>query len=210
MKGKDMDKTALFSLTYGVFLLSAKDSGKINGCITNTAIQVASSPDRIAISCLNSNLTCEMIKHSGSFNLSILDNTCEYPLFERFGMKSGRDIDKFEGVEYLTDMNGVPYLKNNTCAVIVCRVVESTDLGTHTLFIAEITDCFKSGENAPLTYAEYHSRIKPKPQKKDESRKIIAWKCKICGYIYEGPDLPDDFVCPWCGHPADDFEPVYE
>lgn len=205
-----MDKTALFSLTYGVFLLSSKSGERANACITNTAMQVASGPERIAISCINSNLTCEMIKESGIFNLSILDETCPYEIIERFGMHSGRDTDKFEGMNLPADKNGAPYLDNYTCAVLVCRVVESRDLGSHTLFIAEIDDAFKMGDKAPLTYADYHAKVKPKAQKPASDKKIIAWKCKICGYVYEGAELPADFVCPWCGHPADDFEPVYE
>ncbi len=205
-----MDKTALFSLSYGVFLLSSKDAGRNNACITNTAMQVASNPERIAISCINSNLTCEMIKNSGFFNLSILDSTCTYDLIERFGMHSGRDLDKFEGFNLKADKNGAYYLDKYTCAVLVCRVTESKDLGSHTLFIAEIEDAFKVSSEPPLTYADYHAKVKPKPQKPAEDKKIIGWKCKICGYYYEGAELPADFVCPWCSHPADDFEPVYE
>ena len=205
-----MDKTALFSLTYGVFLLSTKDGEKANACITNTTMQVAANPERIAISCINANLTCEMIKNSGIFNLSILDETCPYEIIERFGMHSGRDIDKFEGMALPLDKNCAPYLDNHSCAVLVCRVVESRDLGSHTLFIAGIDDAFRTGSNPPLTYADYHAKVKPKPQMPQENRKIIAWKCKICGYVYEGAELPADFICPWCGHPDDDFEPVYE
>ena len=205
-----MDKTALFSLTYGVFLLSAKDGERRNACITNTAMQVASNPERIAISCINSNLTCEMIKNSEFFNISILDSSCPYELIERFGMHSGRDLDKFEGYDLPADKNGAFYLDKYTCSVLVCKVVESRDLGSHTLFIAEIEDAFKVGSEAPLTYADYHSKLKPKPPKPAENKKIIGWKCKICGYYYEGAELPADFVCPWCSHPADDFEPVYE
>ena len=205
-----MDRTALFSLTYGVFLLSSKDAGRNNACITNTAMQVASNPERIAISCINSNLTCEMIKNSGFFNLSIFDSTCTYDLIERFGMHSGRDLDKFEGYNLPADKNGAYYLDKYTCAVLVCRVTESKDLGSHTLFIAEIEDAFKVSSEPPLTYADYHAKVKPKPQKPAEDKKIIGWKCKICGYYYEGAELPADFVCPWCSHPADDFEPVYE
>jgi flavin reductase (DIM6/NTAB) family NADH-FMN oxidoreductase RutF/rubredoxin len=205
-----MDKTALFSLTYGVFLLSTKDGERRNACITNTTMQVASNPERIAISCINSNLTCEMIKNSGFFNLSILDSSCTYELIERFGMHSGRDLDKFEGFNLPADKHGAYYLDKYTCAVLVCRVTESKDLGSHTLFIAEIEDAFKVSSEPPLTYADYHAKVKPKPQKPAEDKKIIGWKCKICGYYYEGADLPADFICPWCGHPADDFEPVYE
>lgn len=205
-----MDKTALFSLSYGVFFLSTKNGEKINACITNTAIQAASSPDRIAISCLNSNITCMMIKMSKVFSLSILDSTCTYELIERFGMHSARDTDKFAGLNLPTDKNGAPYLTEQACAVLTCRVVDSIDLGSHTLFIAEIDDAFKVSKNPPLTYADYHAKIKPKPSAPESGKKIVGWKCKICGYYYEGEKLPDDFICPLCGHPASDFEPVYD
>lgn len=205
-----MDKTALFSLSYGVFFLSTKNGEKINACITNTAIQAASSPDRIAISCLNSNITCMMIKMSKVFSLSILDSTCTYELIERFGMHSARDTDKFAGYNLPTDKNGAPYLTEQACAVLTCRVVDSIDLGSHTLFIAEIDDAFKVSKNPPLTYADYHAKVKPKPAAPASDKKIIGWKCKICGYYYEGEKLPDDFICPLCGHPASDFEPVYD
>ena len=106
-------------------------------------------------------------------------------------------------------MNGLRYLPFSP-AVFACKVVSSENLGSHTLFIAEIEDAFKVSDTAPLTYADYHAKLKPGPQKPAGDKKIIGWKCKICGYYYEGADLPADFVCPWCSHPADDFEPVYE
>ena len=209
-----MDRTALFSLSYGVFLLTAKDENRVNGCSTNTCMQVADSPARIAISVLNGNLTCELIKKSGVFALSILDQSTKFDLIQRFGLQSGRNVDKFAGLSepFPTDENGLPYADKCSCAVLSARVVSAVDLGTHTLFVAELTDAKKLGGTAPLTYADYHARVKPKPAaaaSKPEKR-IVGWRCKICGYEVNEPTLPADYACPLCGHGPDDFEPIYE
>ena len=205
-----MDKKALYQLTYGVFLLSTKAGDKVNGCITNTCIQVANSPTRVAISVLNTNYTCDLIKESGIFALSLLDNTCTFQTIKHFGFQSGRDVDKFDGLTLPTDVNGVPYLAWQTTAVISCKVLESTDLGSHTLFIAEVVDAKLLNDNAPLPYADYQANVKPKPQEVKKEKKIVGWRCKICNYVYEGSELPADFTCPLCGHDKDDFEPIYE
>lgn len=205
-----MDNKALFKLSYGVFVLSSKSGDKVNACITNTCIQAANDPVRIAISVLNTNLTCDYIKDSGVFSVSVLDKTCIFDTVKHFGMQSGRDVNKFEGVKLPIDLNGVPYLPWSTNSVLSAKVLESIDLGTHTLFIAEVVDMKILSDNEPLTYADYHKDLKPKPQKIDEKKKIVGWKCKICGFVYEGEKLPEDFVCPLCGHSADDFEPIYE
>ncbi|MDE5994212.1 MAG: flavin reductase [Oscillospiraceae bacterium] len=205
-----MNLKALFKLSYGVFILSSKSGDKINACITNTCMQVANDPVRIAISVLNTSLTCDYIKSSGVFSLSILDKTCIFDTVKHFGMQSGREVNKFEGVKIPLDLNGVPYLPWSTCAVLSAKVIESIDMGTHTLFIAETQDMKVLSDEEPLTYDDYHKHLKPKPQAVEESRKIIGWKCKICGFVFEGETLPEDYICPLCGHGADDFEPIYE
>ena len=204
-----MDNKALFNLTYGVFVLSAKAGDKVNGCITNTCIQVANSPTRVAISVLNTNYTCDLIKEGGVFCLSLLDKTCTMETIRHFGFQSGRDVDKFGHIRPKLDGNGVPYLGWQSCAYLSCRVVSSQDLGSHTLFIAEVEDAQVLSQQEPLTYAYYQNVLKPKPQAKTEDKKITGWRCKICGYVYEGAHLPADFTCPLCGHPAEDFEPIY-
>ena len=205
-----MDPKALFNISYGVFLLSAKNREKTNACITNTCMQVASDPVRIAITCLNSNLTCEMIKESGEFTLSILDVTCTFDTIRHFGMQSGRTVDKLDGLDLPTAGNGLPYLNWASCAYLACKVVSSLDLGTHMLFIAEVQEAERLSDEASLTYADYQARLKPKPQNKPVEKKIVGWRCKICGYVYEGSELPADFVCPLCGHDASDFEPIFK
>ena len=212
-----MDKKALYDLSYGVFLLATKADGRANACITNTCMQVASDPVRVAIACINGNLTTELIKKSGVFSLSMLDKTCGFDLIRHFGMQSGRDVDKLEFYELPEDVNGVPYLDWRACAVLSCHVLEYTDLGSHTLFIAVVDDAKKLGTEPPMTYAYYQSDVKPRPAKaggaadgKAAPKKIKGWRCTICKYVYEGAELPKDFICPICGHDASDFEPIYE
>lgn len=206
-----MDNTALYKLSYGVFMLSTTADGKSNGCITNTAIQVASNPIRIAIACINTNYTCDLIKKSGVFTLSLLDETTTFDLIKHFGMQSGRDVDKMAGQNLKTDAKGLYYLADHTTAFISATVVDSMDLGSHTLFIATVDDAeLVSGKN-PLTYADYQSKVKPKPAAAPaQEKKIVGWRCKICGYVYQGAELPGNYTCPVCGHPSDDFEPIYE
>ena len=208
-----MDKKAIYNLSYGVFMVSTKAGEVANGCITNTCIQVASNPVRIAISVLNSNYTCDLIKESGIFAVSILDNDCTFETIKHFGFQSGRDVDKFGNITPPTDCNDVPYLGWQSCAVISGKVVEQHDLGTHTLFIAEVVDAKVLSDKEPITYAKYQNEIKPKNNAasvKEDGKKIVGWRCKICNYIYEGSKVPEDYACPLCGHGADDFEPIYE
>ena len=208
-----MDKKAIYNLSYGVFMVSTKAGEVANGCITNTCIQVASNPVRIAISVLNSNYTCDLIKESGIFAVSILDNDCTFETIKHFGFQSGRDVDKFGNITPPTDCNDVPYLGWQSCADISGKVVEQHDLGTHTLFIAEVVDAKVLSDKEPITYAKYQNEIKPKnnvASAKEDGKKIVGWRCKICNYIYEGSKLPEDYACPLCGHGADDFEPIYE
>ena len=174
---------------------------------------VLQTPVRIAISVLNSNYTCDLIKESGIFAVSILDNDCTFETIKHFGFQSGRDVDKFGNITPPTDCNDVPYLGWQSCAVISGKVVEQHDLGTHTLFIAEVVDAKVLSDKEPITYAKYQNEIKPKnnaASAKEDGKKIVGWRCKICNYVYEGSKLPEDYACPLCGHGADDFEPIYE
>ena len=205
-----MDNKALFSLQYGVFILGTQSNGKINACVTNTCMQVAADPVRIAISVINSNLTCQMIKDSGVFTLSILDKKTTFETIKRFGYQSGKNVDKFQDfTDYSMDQNGCPYLSSQICAHFSAKVIAAQNLGSHTLFTAEVTDAKIMSREEPITYAYYQSYIKPKPAA-PTTGKIVGWRCKICGYVHNSPELPSDFTCPLCGHPAEDFEPIYE
>lgn len=203
-----MEEKAFFNLSYGVFVLGTNLDGKINACITNTCMQVANDPTRIAIAVINTNLTCEMIKKSGTFSLSVLDKDTTFDTIKHFGYQSGRNVDKFADFAYELDANKNPYIKKQICSLFTCKVISSTDLGTHSLFIAEVQDAKVMSDKAPITYADYQKNIKPKT-KVQTDKKIIGWRCKICGYELNESNLPSDFVCPICGHPADDFEPIY-
>ena len=207
-----MENKAFYNISYGVFILGVKSGENFNACITNTCFQAAVNPPRLAISVINKNLTCQMIKESGVFSLSVLDKTCTFDTIQRFGYQSGRNTNKLSGIGYELDSNGCPYFTNQTCSVFECKVVSTEDLGSHILFIAEVTDAKILSENAPLTYADYQANVKPKKASNsgNQTKKIIAWKCKICGFVYNGSELPSDYVCEICGHPAEDFEPVYE
>lgn len=205
-----MDKKALYNLSYGVFMVGTKSGDKKNGCITNTCIQVTNDPLRVAAAVINANYTAELIKESGMFTLSMLDKTVSFDTIKHFGFQSGRDVDKLKNLTLPEDNNGIPYMGWSACAMLSCKVVDSIDLGSHTLFIAEVTDAKVLSDKAPLTYADYQNEVKPKPAAVSSEKKIVGWKCKICGYIYEGSELPKDYSCPICGHGPDDFEPIYE
>ena len=135
---------------------------------------------------------------------------CSFETIKHFGFQSGRDVDKMKALSLPVDHNAIPYLGYQTCAVISGKVLEQQDLGTHTLFIAEVTDAKLLNENEPLTYADYQNRVKPKKKEIPQDKKIVGWRCKICNYVYEGSELPPDYTCPLCGHDISDFEPIYE
>lgn len=205
-----MNKKAMYKLSYGLFVLTVKNADKDSGCIINTAIQAASEPNQLSI-CLNkANYTHDMLKKAGKFTVSILSQDATFDLFKRFGFQSGRDVDKFSGYDKCSrGENGIYYITEGTNAYISVNVDKMTDLGSHTMFIGEITDMEVLSEIPSATYDYYHQNIKPKPQqldKKDNTQTI--WRCRICGYEYVGEELPDDFICPLCKHPASDFEKV--
>ena len=197
-----MDNRAMYTL----FVLSAQTNGFDNGCIINTACQVTSTPNRLTIAVNNANFTTEMVEKSGVFNLSVLDETAPFSIFETFGFRSGRDGSKLAGVEYARSENGLLYLPAHTAAYLSCKVESITDLGTHKLFLAQVTDGRTLSSEPAMTYAYYHAHVKPRPEAPKSGKK--GWRCKICGYVYEGETLPADFICPLCKHPASDFEPI--
>ncbi len=200
-----MNPKALFQLTYGLYVLTTREGEKDNGCIINTVMQVAENPVRLAIAVNKQNYSCEMVSRSGVFNISAITTEADFALFQRFGFQSGRDTDKFQGFSQLKrSENGLYYLTEMTNAFLSAKVVQQMDLGTHMLFIAEVTDGDVLSDAWACSYAYYHADIKPKakPQKKK------AWVCEICGYVHEGEEVPDDFVCPICKHGKEAFKQV--
>ena len=199
-----MDNTAFFKLSYGLFVVTAHEGDKDNGCITNTVVQQTTTPNRISVTINKNNLTHDMILRTGVFNVSVLSESSSFDTFKHWGFQSGKDMDKTVGITFYRLENGVIYIVEGVNAVLSAKVEQAIDLGTHTLFIAEVTDAFSTDETPSATYAYYHKRIKPAPQQP----KRRGWVCIICGYIYEGETLPDDFICPICKHPASDIKPT--
>lgn len=198
-----MDNNALYKLTYGLFLLTAREAGKDNGCIINTAMQVASNPTRISFAVQKTNLTHDMVLRSGICNISSISTTADFELFRRFGMQSGRDGDKF--AEYTgvnRGENGVLYLTEHSNMYISAKVTEHFDLGSHTLFVAELTDAVVLSEEESCSYAYYQDNIKVQPAEQSAQR---SWTCSICGYVYEGEEVPDGYECPLCHHGKEYF-----
>ena len=200
-----VDPNTMFKLTYGLFVLTARDGDKDNGCIINTAAQITQTPLRISITVIKANYTCDMIMKTGEFNVSILSESVPFEAFQQFGFRSGKDVDKFEGCAYNDRTeNGIRYIPEHTNGVISGKVIESHDYGTHMLFIADVTQALILSAENSVTYQYYFDHIKPKPQPPKEEKK--GYVCKICGYVYEGDPLPEDFICPLCKHGAVDFE----
>ena len=226
-----MNKQAMYKLSYGIFVLSTKLGDKVNGCITNTAIQVTSEPNQIAFAVNKMNLTHDMLVESKVFNISILSEDASFDIFKRFGFQSGREVDKFAdygtfdaatgvGDKYAISENGITYIKEGTNSYISGEVEQTVDLGTHTLFICKVTGMDVLSDVPSATYEYYQNNIKPKPQdiavgdkvgtieKGETSEGTTVWRCVICGYEWVGEELPDDFICPICKHPKSDFEKI--
>ena len=200
-----VEPNAMFKLSYGLFVLTARDGKKDNGCIINTAQQVTSQPNRISICVNKNNFTHDMIVKTGEFNVNILSQDATFDIFKWYGFQSGRDTEKIQGEKLPRARNGIVYIEGATNSFISGKVVESHDYGTHTMFVADVTEARVFNNVPSVTYAYYFANIKPKPAAKPAEKKV-GWVCKICGYVYEGEELPADFICPLCKHPASDFE----
>ncbi len=198
-----INNDALFKLSYGLFILSAND-GKDNANIINTVTQVTDNPKRVAVTVNKLTYTCEMIEKTDKFTISVLTQNTPFSIFERFGFSSGKDNDKFKDFkDFKRTDNKTVYITKYTNAYISCSVIEKIDIGTHVMFIADVVEADVLSDEPSLTYEYYFEHIKPKNTDKPK-----GFVCKICGYVYEGDVLPEDFICPWCKHGADDFEPI--
>ena len=202
----------LFNIQYGLFVITTKDDDRDNGCISNTVAQVTAQPNRISVALNKSNFTTELIQKSGRFTASILSEAADFELFKHFGFQSGRTVNKFaDFTDCRRVSNGTFAITRGTNAFISADVEQAIDLGTHMLFIGLVTEMETLSDTPSATYNYYQANIKPKPQPagKTEDGKTI-WRCSICGYEYVGEELPDDFICPICKHPASDFVKVAE
>ncbi len=198
------DLTALFNIGYGLYVVTSNDGKKDNGLIVNTVTQVTNTPNRIAVAINKENYSHHIIKQSGKMNINCLSEEAPFSVFETFGFVSGRTVDKFKNITPLYSDNGLAFLPKYINSFMSLKVEQYVDLDTHGMFICSITESRVINDKPTMTYTYYQNNVKPKP--KTEGKK--GFVCKICGYVYEGDTLPDDFICPLCKHGAADFEPI--
>lgn len=229
-----MNMKAVQKLCYGVYIISSKNNGNINGQIANTAFQITSEPPTIAVSINKQNLTHDYITASKVFTISILSKDAPMTLIGAFGFKSGRDVEKFKDVQYRTGITGAPVVLQDTIGYMECEVLSATDVGTHSIFIGKVVDCDILSDAEPMTYAYYHQvkggkspKTAPTYVKEEAEKEKVAgaakYRCKICGYVYDPAvgdsdggikpgtsfeDLPDSWTCPICNAPKSEFEKV--
>lgn len=198
------DMTALFKIGYGLYVVTSNDGNKDNGLIVNTVTQLTDNPYRVAVNINKANYSHHVIKQTGIMNVNCLSVEAPFEIFQRFGFQSGRQTDKFEGMEKLYSDNGLVFLPKYINAFMSLKVEQYVDLGTHGMFICSVTEARVMSDKDTMTYTYYQNNVKPKPQ--TEGKK--GFVCKVCGFIYEGDELPDDYICPLCKHGVADFEPI--
>lgn len=200
----------LFNIQYGLFVITTCYDGRDNGCISNTVEQVTAQPNRISMALSKENLTTELIQHSRRFTVSIISEEADFELFKHFGFQSGHTVDKFaEFTDCRRVSNGTLAITRGTNTFLSVDVEQTIDLGSHILFIGLVTEMEALSDVPSATYNFYQESIKPNPQPvKETAGGKTIWRCIICGYEYEGEELPKDFICPLCKHPASDFEKV--
>ena len=203
-KANKNDLTALFKIGYGLYVVTSNDGKRDNGLIVNTVTQVTDSPNRVAVCINKQNYSHHTIKNTGVMNVNCLSVEAPFKVFQTFGFQSGKNVDKFAGAAPLRSDNGLVFLPNYINAFMSLKVEDYIDLGSHGLFICSVTEARVISDKETMTYTYYQKNVKPKPE--TEGKK--GWVCKVCGYIYEGDELPEDFICPLCKHGVADFEPI--
>ena len=203
MSENKINTEALFKIGYGMYVVTCHDGIKDNGLILNSVMQLTSSPITVGVVINKQNYSHDVILESGELNVNCLTEAAPFKVFEIFGFQSGRDTDKFEGYSVKRSDNGLVVLPDVINAFISLKVTGYTDLGTHGLFVCEVTESCTVSSAESMTYSYYHKNVKPKP----EGEKKNGYVCTVCGYVHEGDELPDDFVCPVCYHGAEAFEP---
>jgi len=198
------DNTSFFTLGYGLYVASTRENGKDNALIINTVSQIASNPDWVAVGINRSNYSHDVLLRTGRLNVSVLSQDAPFDLFQRFGFQSGRNCDKMKGISYGRSENNLPYLIQYSNAFLSLKVRGTVKLPSHTLFLCTVEESRVLTKEPTMTYAYYHAQVKPKKT----TEKKIGWVCKICGHVLESEELPKDYVCPICKHPASDFEKV--
>ncbi len=198
------DPKALFKIGYGLYVVTVNDGVKDNGLIVNTVMQLTSEPCRVSVTVSKANYSHDVIKSTGKMNVNCLAESAPFKVFEVFGFQSGREVNKFADCTPNRSENGLVVLPRYINAMLSLAVEQYVDLGTHGMFICAVTESEVISDEASMTYAYYHANVKPKPETKQKK----GYACKICGYVYEGEELPPDFVCPWCKHGAEAFEEI--
>ena len=196
--------TALFNLGYGLYVVTTNDGTRDNGLIVNTVSQVTNTPNRIAVTINKQNYSFHTIQKTGVLNVNCLDVSAPFSLFQRFGFQSGRTVDKFAGMEVLRSDNGLAFLPRYINSFMSLKVESYVDMDTHGMFICTVTEARVMSDAETMTYTYYQKNVKPKPETEGKH----GFVCKVCGWIYEGDELPDDIICPLCKHGAADFEPI--
>ena len=207
-----MDKTAFFKLSYGLYIITSQCDNKDGGCIANTFTQVTSEPSQVCITLNKNNFTTKLIENSCVFNCGVLLDDVSMDIIRHFGFQSGKDVDKFKDVDYFVDSQNVKQIKEGLAATFTCKVNKIIDVGTHEMFVAEVVDAKVLSNQEVLTYSNYHLKKKgstPKnaPSYVEEITKT-GWRCDVCGYIYEGETLPEDYTCPVCKVDASHFQKI--
>ncbi len=203
MTSNRFDTDALYQIGYGLYVLTTRDEHKDNGCIVNTVMQVTSTPVVVAVAVNKQNMTCEIIRKTGEFNINSLTKDTPFEVFRHFGYQSGRDVDKFAGCMPDRSENGLIVLPKHSRGFLSLSVQSETDLGTHVMFLCSPTDGKLLSDAETVSYLYYQKNIKPRPSQPEKKKGFV---CRICGHIYEGDVLPEDYICPICKHGAADFE----
>lgn len=200
----ELDKTALYKIGYGLYVVTTNDGIRDNGCIVNAVLQAADKPLRVVVSINKANYTYEVVRKTGKLNVNALSIGTPFEVFRHFGFQSGRNTDKFADCAAAAPRsdNGLIYLPQDANGYLSLKVEKEIDLSSHGMFICEVVESRSLSDAETMTYSYYQSNVKPKPQPQEKK----GWVCKVCGYVYDGDELPEDFACPVCKHLADDFE----
>lgn len=207
-----MNNKAFFKLSYGLYVVSCSCDGKDSACIANTFVQVTSEPARVCITLNKNNYTTSLIENSCVYNVGVLLDDIDMDVIRRFGFQSGKDVNKFDGIDYEVDCQNIKQITEGIAASFSVKVISMTDVGTHIMFVGDVIDCKVINEGEVLTYANYHNKKNGTTPKNASSYQADTskhgWRCTVCGFILEADELPEDFICPVCKQPASVFEKI--
>ena len=207
-----MNNKAFFKLSYGLYVVCSSCDGKESACIANTFVQVTSEPARVCITLNKNNYTTSLIENSCVYNVGVLLDDIDMDVIRRFGFQSGKDVNKFDGIDYEVDCQNIKQITEGIAASFSVKVISMTDVGTHIMFVGDVIDCKVINEGEVLTYANYHNKKNGTTPKNASSYQADTskhgWRCTVCGFILEADELPEDFICPVCKQPASVFEKI--